>query len=203
MAAIATRENYFEAAFALLSSRGYGALKLAPVCEHLGVTTGSFYHYFKNWRDFTAQFLDHWLARSTTQLVEFVQRLDSPIDQLDALLHFAVSLPHRAEAAIRVWSTVDAEVAAIQRAVDEQRRQVVLAAARQVFADDEEALRHAQWGTYLLVGYQQLDAGEGDTAPLEWALARLLDEFARRRERQRTTGRTAAPAAATEAKRRE
>ena len=46
MASVVSREAYFETGLEVLSDLGYGGLKLAEVCNRLGVTTGSFYHYF-------------------------------------------------------------------------------------------------------------------------------------------------------------
>ncbi|MDT5106509.1 MAG: hypothetical protein QOI25_4022 [Mycobacterium sp.] len=46
MASVVTRQSYFDAGLDVLSDLGYGGLKLAEVCNRLGVTTGSFYHYF-------------------------------------------------------------------------------------------------------------------------------------------------------------
>src|SRR4030081_1434875 len=43
-----SREAYFATGLAVLSDLGYGGLKLAEVCNRLGVTSGSFYHYFSN-----------------------------------------------------------------------------------------------------------------------------------------------------------
>lgn len=45
MAGVVTREAYFETGLDVLSDLGYGGLKLAEVCNRLGVTTGSFYHF--------------------------------------------------------------------------------------------------------------------------------------------------------------
>ncbi|MFE6922067.1 TetR/AcrR family transcriptional regulator [Nocardia sp. NPDC057663] len=173
---MAIKQDYFDTAFELLSEQGYSALKQAALCQRLRVTTGSFYHYFENWHDFTAQLLEHWQVQRTTQLVEVAQQSHDPIEQLDALLRFALDLPHRAEAAIRVWSKVNPEVQAIQKAVDAQRLEVVLQATRTIFDDEEDALNHARWGLYLLAGYQELDSGENPAA-LEWVLRRLLREL--------------------------
>ena len=53
MASVVSREAYFETGLDVLSDLGYGGLKLAEVCNRLGVTTGSFYHYFSGWPDYT------------------------------------------------------------------------------------------------------------------------------------------------------
>ena len=54
MAGVVSRESYFETGLDVLSDLGYGGLKLAEVCNRLGVTTGSFYHYFSGWPAYTA-----------------------------------------------------------------------------------------------------------------------------------------------------
>ncbi|WP_433567231.1 TetR/AcrR family transcriptional regulator [Nocardia sp. CA-151230] len=173
---MAIKQDYFDTAFELLSEQGYSALKQATLCKRLRVTTGSFYHYFENWHDFTSQLLEHWRTARTTQLVETAQQHGDPIEQLETLLQFALDLPHRAEAAIRVWSKVNPDVRAVQEAVDAQRLEVVLSATRTIFDDEGEALHHARWGLYLLAGYQELDSGE-DPAALEWVLRRLIREL--------------------------
>jgi AcrR family transcriptional regulator len=55
MASVVSREAYFETGLDVLSDLGYGGLKLAEVCSRLGVTTGSFYHYFSGWPVFTKE----------------------------------------------------------------------------------------------------------------------------------------------------
>ncbi|PRC55495.1 TetR family transcriptional regulator, partial [Mycobacterium sp. ITM-2017-0098] len=40
MGAVESRESFFDAGLSVLSDRGYGGLKLAEVCQRLGVTTG-------------------------------------------------------------------------------------------------------------------------------------------------------------------
>lgn len=57
MAGGVSREAYFETGLDVLSDRGYGGLKLAEVCNRLGVTTGSFYHYFPNWASYTRELI--------------------------------------------------------------------------------------------------------------------------------------------------
>ena len=44
MASVVSRESYFETGLDVLSDLGYGGLKLAEVCNRLGVTTGRRHH---------------------------------------------------------------------------------------------------------------------------------------------------------------
>jgi hypothetical protein len=64
MGAVLSRQAYFETGLDVLSELGYGGLKLAEVCNRLGVTTGSFYHYFASWPVYTRDLIQHWLGRA-------------------------------------------------------------------------------------------------------------------------------------------
>ncbi len=53
----ASRSAYFEKGLEILSEVGYGGLKLAEVCLRVGVSTGSFYHFFDNWPKYTRELI--------------------------------------------------------------------------------------------------------------------------------------------------
>ncbi|MBJ8345172.1 TetR/AcrR family transcriptional regulator [Antrihabitans sp. YC2-6] len=180
MVTVVTRENYFEAAIGLLSQEGYPGLKQATVCRALKVTTGSFYNYFTNWKDFTDQLLQNWLAERTLQLVALAESEADPYDRLDLLRRVTLTLPHRAEAAIRVWANVDPDVRAAQEAADKERLGVVHHAATQMLGDTPDALLYAKWGVYLLIGFEQFQ-GEQDLHSLDWSLQQLMEALAARR----------------------
>ena len=65
MAGVVSREAYFETGLDVLSDLGYGGLKLAEVCNRLGVTTGSFYHYFRGWPAYTRELVSYWVQDRT------------------------------------------------------------------------------------------------------------------------------------------
>src|ERR1700733_3536529 len=121
MASVVSREVYFETGLDVLSDLGYGGLKLAEVCNRLGVTTGSFYHYFSSWRGYTSQLLAPWMHAPTPPIGETGRAATDPRRRIDPLIQVGLTLPHGAEAAIRVWSSVDPQVYPVQAAVDQQR----------------------------------------------------------------------------------
>src|SRR5258705_5741034 len=121
MASVASRESYFEAGLDVLSDLGYGGLKLAEVCNRLGVTSGSFYHYFPSWRVYTRELVAHWMQARTIQVVEAVRAEPDPRRRIDTLIQVGLTLPHGAEAAIRVWRSLDPQVHPVQVAVEPQR----------------------------------------------------------------------------------
>lgn len=168
----ALRDSWFQAANEILAGEGYGALKLAPLCTRLGVTTGSFYHSFDSWQDFTDSLLDNWLRERTLQTVEIARRHDDAAERLLVLAQASADLLHRSEAAIRVWAGVDERVAVVQRKVDETRHQVVHEAMSELVSP-EAAERYTVWAMSTLVGYEMI-ASDHDRDQLLWSLQTLL-----------------------------
>src|SRR5258705_11650817 len=107
MASVASRESYFEAGLDVLSDLGYGGLKLAEVCNRLGVTSGSFYHYFPSWRVYTSELVAHWMHARTIQVVEAGRAEPDPRRRIDTLIQGGLTLPPGAEAAARGGGSVD------------------------------------------------------------------------------------------------
>src|ERR1700742_4247960 len=85
MGAVASRESYFDTGLDVLSDLGYGGLKLAEVCQRLGVTSGSFYHYFSNWSAYTRELVAHWKQVSTTELVAMSREEHNPRQRIEQL----------------------------------------------------------------------------------------------------------------------
>ena len=169
-----SREAYFETGLDVLSGLGYGGLKLAEVCNRLGVTSGSFYHYFSNWPSYTRELIDHWKKASTTKLAACCGHDKDPRRRIDQLIHNGLNLPHGAEAAIRTWSRLDPAVQAAQEAVDRARHAIVCEAAMEILHDGRQARVFADWAVYLLIGYEQCTLLK-DKASLEWIAGQLLD----------------------------
>ncbi len=165
----ALQDRYFVAGLQILAEDGYGGLKLAPLCARLGVTTGSFYHSFDSWQDFTTRLVDHWHTERTTRTSELARSEGDVHERIDLLMEAGISLPHSAEAAIRVWAGIDPAVAAVQEDVDQERLAAVTDAFEALIGDPERAAVLARAALYLLIGYEQ-STGVHDVATLEWSL---------------------------------
>ncbi|WP_094980167.1 TetR/AcrR family transcriptional regulator [Rhodococcus pyridinivorans] len=173
MATTVRREDYFDAALAILATNDHAGLKQARLCSHLEVTTGSFYNYFESWAQFKTEFLQHWLERQTLQLAAAARLEGSMTRRLRLLVEFACSLPHSAESAIRGWSHSDSGVHEVQSEVDDLRYAVVAEAVAQYLGSRDQAERFARLALYTLVGYQQTVPLQ-DVSSLRWSLAYLL-----------------------------
>ncbi|AWZ26118.1 TetR/AcrR family transcriptional regulator [Rhodococcus pyridinivorans] len=173
MATTVRREDYFDAALAILATNDHAGLKQARLCSHLEVTTGSFYNYFESWAQFKTEFLQHWLESQTLQLAAAARLEGSMTRRLRLLVEFACSLPHSAESAIRGWSHSDSGVHEVQSEVDDLRYAVVAEAVAQYLGSRDQAERFARLALYTLVGYQQTVPLQ-DVSSLRWSLAYLL-----------------------------
>ncbi|MCV7278802.1 TetR/AcrR family transcriptional regulator [Mycolicibacterium flavescens] len=173
MANVVSRESYFDTGLEILSDLGYGGLKLAEVCHRLGVTTGSFYHYFPNWAAFTKDLLAHWTEVRTVRVIEQVHAEPDPRRRIDSLIMTGLHLPHGAEAAIRVWSSLDPHVHAVQSAVDQQRFDVLYESAYEILKHKRQAQLFAAWAVYLFVGYEQTTLTR-DPDALQWIANQLI-----------------------------
>ncbi|MGE2691945.1 TetR/AcrR family transcriptional regulator [Mycolicibacterium pulveris] len=173
MASVASREVYFETGLDVLSDLGYGGLKLAEVCNRLGVTTGSFYHYFPNWSAYTTELVRHWMRVRTVHVVDTLRAEPDPRRRIDMLVQIGLGLPHGAEAAIRVWSAIDPDVRDVQIAVDQQRFEIIYESAYEILRHARQAQVFAAWAVYLLVGYEQATLPR-DAGALEWIAAQMI-----------------------------
>jgi AcrR family transcriptional regulator len=176
MPIVAARESYFEAGLEILADRGFGGLKLAELCSRLGVTTGSFYHYFRGWNAYTKELLGYWRQDRTVRLIEVIRAQPDPRRRIQAIIDVALSLPHGAEAAIRAWSSVDAEVLDVQREVDQERFDVIFEAAFDIVGDARQAQTYASWAVYVFVGYEQATLPR-EARMFEWISTTMLDDL--------------------------
>ena len=174
MATLANREAYFETGLDVLADLGYGGLKLAEVCNRLGVTTGSFYHYFPNWSAYTRDLVQYWMQDRTLRLAAVFRAESDPRKRMPMIIQEVLSLPHNAEAAIRAWSSIDPEVHAVQCEVDQQRFSVCYDYAMEIVGEPRQAEVFAQWAVFTLLGYEQTTLPRNPQV-YEWISAQILD----------------------------
>jgi AcrR family transcriptional regulator len=169
-----SRESYLETGLEVLSDLGYGGLKLAEVCNRLGVTTGSFYHYFSSWSVYGQDLIAHWVQDRTVRVAATISTEPDPRRRIDVLIQEALELPYRAEAAIRVWGSIDPAVSKLQSEVDQQRFDLLATAAAEILHNDHQAQVFATYAMYLLIGCEQatLPRVPGD---LKWIADQLLN----------------------------
>ncbi|AFA75531.1 putative transcriptional regulator, TetR family [Gordonia polyisoprenivorans VH2] len=148
------RVRFLEAGLTVLAEDGFGALKLAAVCARADATTGSFYHAFDNWAEFTSALIAYWREEKSQRPIAEARKVTDPVERLTALMDVGLTLPHDSERAIRVWAAQDPEVRKHQEEVDLERRDFIAETYREALGDDFAAEEYATISMYLLVGYE-------------------------------------------------
>ncbi|MFD6674828.1 TetR/AcrR family transcriptional regulator [Rhodococcus zopfii] len=165
--------RYLEAGLDVLGGRGYAGLKLATVCEAVGATSGSFYHAFPSWGEYTSELIHYWRETRSDRLIGNAREITDPVERLEFLIDIALNLPHDSEAAIRVWAAHDPDVRAVQVEADEERRQFIADAYFAATGDRELSERHATVAMYMLVGYESGTRRSRDD--LAWAFRTFVE----------------------------
>ena len=150
---VATRDDYVATALDILAADGHGALRIGVLCRRLGVTTGSFYHYFGSFDGFVDELLASWEREKTQRIFEHALTLTDTRERVRELKGRALDLPHEAETAIRGWAHVNDAVATVQRRVDDERLEALRVVLTPVVGDAAGLL--ASMALSILVGYQQ------------------------------------------------
>lgn len=123
MAGVVSREAYFETG--------------------LGVTTGSFYHYFTGWPAYTRELVENWMKERTVLVIEFAKSEPHPRRRIDSPIQIGLELAHGAEAAFRVRSSIDPEVYELQLRVDQQRYDIMYSSAMEILKNALDSGRFA------------------------------------------------------------
>lgn len=149
------RDDYFLAAYELLSEGGVGALTTTNICKRLGVTTGSLYHHFRSGAEFYAAFIDRWEASGLAVLGDAEQAPD-PAARLEMLFVASTTANHDAERAIRAWGSSDPMVSEAVRRIEHEGHRIIEEALADAGLDRATAKVMAHIGFCILTGSQQI-----------------------------------------------
>ena len=107
-----SRDDWLNAALGQCAA-GVDTIKIAPLAEKLGVTTGSFYWHFKDRRDLLHALLEFWEREMTDSAIEALQQFrGSPTDRIRFLMEAVTQRGlARYDQAILLWSQSDSDAA--------------------------------------------------------------------------------------------
>ena len=113
-----TPRDWLETGQSLLRRGGLRALKLRPLAEELRVSTGSFYHHFKDFDDYQGQLAHYFAETQVSDLIDALERAtDDPVGRI-RLLGQTVRRrgASRLAIAMRAWAESDPRArAAVER----------------------------------------------------------------------------------------
>ena len=164
------RRRFLDAGMAVLARDGYAGFKQSAVCTQAGVTTGAFYHSFRNWREFSAALIKHWRLVATDRLVEHARSVDDPHARIESLIDIALSLPHDTERAMRTWAAADPEVREAVADVERARTDAITEMGTELFGP-ELARRLSAASMLMLGGFESSTSPSKDD--FEWAMRAL------------------------------
>jgi AcrR family transcriptional regulator len=150
-----------------LDTRGWRALKISDLCQQLGVTKGSFYHWFSSKRDFDFQVLAYWKLRFTQGFIEQAEKGKNSREKLSLLGRQCINGAiegNRLEFEINAWGFQDDEVKAYVTSVYKQRHLYLEKLLTDIYKDPTQVKKHALILYSLVVGvdlfYRQLSKQE-------------------------------------------
>ncbi len=150
------KHDYFETALALMADSGASAVTIAALCDHLGVTKGSFYYHFESCDGFMGDLLAYWEVEYGARLDRAAMTITDPADRLIALREMSVDLHHEAESAIRALARSSPIATTVLQRVDAARIEVTRRTLSELGMDNQQSTLLAQMVLSMLVGMQHL-----------------------------------------------
>lgn len=148
------RNEWVEAAIAVLAEQGVQGMRIEVLAKDFGVTKGSFYWHFTDRRDLLMAVLAQWKEGRIRDIIK--QTRAQPGRELEQIYHvidvYSASRSRRGmmiELAVRDWARRDAEAAAIVAEVDDVR----LRCARDLFLACGVPMDEASSRCMLLYAY--------------------------------------------------
>lgn len=154
------RDDWLQTARRVLIAEGVERVKIEPLATLLGVTTGSFYHHFKNRSELLGELLKHWEAENTAPMVRAVEEAGGDANrQLNALFDTWLAesdYDPTYDSAVRAWARSSKTAEEVVRRVDDERIDLL----RQIFLrlgyDEDRAFVRARIAYFHQVGYQAM-----------------------------------------------
>jgi AcrR family transcriptional regulator len=170
------RAAWLEVAKQALIGKGVERVKVEPLAESLGVTSGSFYHHFKNRSELLTDLLEDWERSNTEPLARAVEGAgDDPDAQFTALLKVWIAETDynpNYDAAVRAWAHSSPLAEQAARRVDDLRIELLAKIFEKFGYDHERAFIRARVTYFHQVGYQAMGVMESNKRRLK-----LLDLY--------------------------
>lgn len=109
-----TPRAWLEAGQTLLRRGGLRALKLRPLADEVGVSTGSFYHHFADFDAYQGRLADYWADGQVQELLDAIAQAEpAPADRIRRLAQVVRRRGlSRLSIAMRAWAESDPRAAA-------------------------------------------------------------------------------------------
>ncbi|WP_170110403.1 TetR/AcrR family transcriptional regulator [Flavilitoribacter nigricans] len=151
-----SKEDWLDEGFKLLSEFAQNKLRIAFLCERLGVTRGSFYHHFDSIDNYVEELMRAWEKQNTLDAIAAAEAGISPMERMELLNRKVVQSNQKIEAAIRSWSFYQDVVKLHLTLVDDIRLEFLVRIFRDMGMEQSLAEKQAKLDYAVLIGMQQL-----------------------------------------------
>jgi AcrR family transcriptional regulator len=171
------RHDWIEAGQRLLISGGLHAVTLAALTRELGVTSGSFYHHFTDFRHYLDALADYYSEENVERIEQAWDAHAAPAERLRQLHALREQWDvARLDSAMRVWATSDERARSAVARLDDKLIEMIRAAFSELGFSYEQARIRALLAFSAGVGQPFLfgrpSSAEDAGAALELLLAR-------------------------------
>jgi AcrR family transcriptional regulator len=120
-----TAQDWIDFALKALAHEGFAVLKADVLARKMGISRGSFYWHFEDLGAFHARVIAHWKQTATEAIIADIERYESPVERMDALLRHAFGHRGSLETRMRIWAEDNKEAARAVRDIDHRRRNYI------------------------------------------------------------------------------
>jgi AcrR family transcriptional regulator len=117
-----TADDWIAFALKALADEGFAVLKADILARKIGISRGSFYWHFADLAAFHARVIAHWKQVATEAIISDIERYQSPVERMDALLRHAFGRGGSLETRMRIWAANSRVAARAVSEVDQRRR---------------------------------------------------------------------------------
>lgn len=160
----ATREDWLDAALAVLATEGVARVAILPLSDRLGVSRSSFYWYFKDRAELLDALLGRWEGLNTRSIVMQASAPAATIAEAVCNVFRCWVNPEifspRLDFAVREWARGSGRARAALDLADADRMSAIRAMFRQFGYSGDDAFVRARTLYYLQIGYYALDIRE-------------------------------------------
>jgi AcrR family transcriptional regulator len=150
------KEMWLKEGLAVLAEAGHRNLTISILCDRLNLTTGSFYHHFKNRQAYSEAVLQYWEKEQTQRFIEQSEAQPNIQSKKNKLVEMALHTSFDHEPAIRAWAQMAPLARKYQQRIDKQRQEYM----RQIFLEEKVEPRLArEWALVVVcifIGAQQI-----------------------------------------------
>lgn len=163
------KSKWFRAGNHILATRGPDALTIELLCQHTGLTKGSFYHHFSDRDAYIDALLSAWEEKSTLQIIAWVNESAEPQQKLRMLTRLSLTEVDVAlERRIRAWAQLDERVYAYQQRVDGRRQEYLVDIWTEVLGNAARARESARLVYAIFTGGQTMLPAATPEEYLRW-----------------------------------